>query len=86
MATATVPTLERPTAKQLLLSTARLAQSIRPASGSGIRDVGQVGNLQRIGTDKTWYHWGDNASPYANGYITPTYNSSSSTVNWNGPC
>lgn len=55
-------------------------------SGSGIRDVGQVGNLQRIGTDKTWYHWGDNASPYANGYITPTYNSSSSTVNWNGPC
>ena len=45
-------------------------------SGSAIRDVGQVGDLQRISSDNTWFHWGDNAGRYANGYITPTYNSS----------
>jgi hypothetical protein len=56
------------------------------ASDSGMRDQGQVGNLQRRSSDDDWFSWGSNAVPFNNGYINAAYAFSSSTVSWTGPC
>lgn len=55
-------------------------------SGSGIRNQGQVGNLNRISSSDSWFNWGNNASTYSNGYSIASYDNSSSTVSWTGPC
>lgn len=55
-------------------------------SGSGIRNQGQVGNLQRISSSNSWFNWGNNATAFYNGYTFANYDINSSTISWTGPC
>jgi hypothetical protein len=75
-------------------STSQSATLIRNEAGTeytseasnGIRNQGNVGDLQRKSSGNTWYSWGSNAAPVATGYINASYFNSSSTVSWTGPC
>jgi hypothetical protein len=74
------------TSQSATLITGQAGTEYTSGSTSGIRDQGNVSNLQRKSSSNTWYSWGNNASRYYNGYITPSYNSSTNTVSWSGPC
>lgn len=59
------------------------------SSTSGIRDIGDIYNLQRESSSGTWYSWGSNAANHEIGpgnYIPGYYYSSGSHEKWNGPC
>jgi hypothetical protein len=58
--------------------------------GDGMRNVGRVDDLQYQNLQHTWLSWGSRGAADTNlgpgGYITPSYNPSSSVVSWTGPC
>jgi hypothetical protein len=57
-------------------------------STSGIRDIGDVYNLQRENSSNTWYNWNGNAVNHNLGtgnYINGNYDSASDE-SWSGPC
>jgi hypothetical protein len=60
------------------------------ASNSGIRNIGHVSSLEHEDTSNNWYYWGtDGYTAGAGGpgaYIQPSYNQTSSTTSWSGPC
>lgn len=58
-------------------------------SSSGIRDIGNIYNLQRKSSSNTWYSWGSNAFDSDSGpghYTTGSYNGTTSHESWSGPC
>ena len=58
-------------------------------STSGIRDIGDVYNLERKSSSNTWYFWDTNAGNQNLGtgnYINGHYDMSTSHEYWNGPC
>jgi hypothetical protein len=57
-------------------------------SGSGIRDIGNIYNIQRESSSNVWYSWGGNAVNQDLGsgnYIAGSY-LSGSHESWSGPC
>ena len=59
------------------------------SSTSGIRDIGNIYNLERKSSSNTWYFWGGNAQNYDLGtgnYINGHYDTSASHEYWSGPC
>ncbi len=59
------------------------------SSTSGIRDIGDVNNLERQGSSGVWFNWGSGAAPVVAGtghYIPSNYYPSSSSESWSGPC
>jgi hypothetical protein len=58
-------------------------------SGDGMRDVGNIADLTYENLSDVWYPWLSLAYPNSGGpgyWITPSYNTSTSTVSWTGPC
>ena len=74
------------TSQSATLITGEAGTEYTNSSTSGIRDQGHISNLQRKSSSDTWYSWGSNAARYYNGYITPSYDSSTNSVSWSGPC
>jgi len=74
------------TSQSATLITNEAGTEYSAGSGSGMRNVGQVSDLQRISSSGTFFNWGSNAAPYSNGFIGSNYDASSSTVSWTGPC
>src|SRR5262249_17026676 len=57
-------------------------------SASGIRDIGDVYNLERRSSSNVWYSWGNNAQDFDLGpgnYINGHYVTGAHEY-WNGPC
>ena len=77
------------TSQSATLITGEAGTEYSAGSGSGIRDVGNVSDLQRKTSSNPWYSWGNNVTPGNVGsgyYITAFWNSSSNQVYWSGPC
>jgi hypothetical protein len=58
-------------------------------SGSGIRDIGNIFDLQNQGLNGTWYYLGSAAGQINSGpghFINGSYNSGASEESWSGPC
>jgi hypothetical protein len=56
---------------------------------SGLRDIGNIYDLQNQGLNGTWYYLGAAATNQHYGpgpFITGSYNSSTSEESWSGPC
>jgi hypothetical protein len=68
------------------LVTGEAGSEYSAGSGSGMRDVGHIGDLQRKSSSDTWFSWGNNVVPGNTDFIISTWDGSSSTVSWTGPC
>ncbi len=58
-------------------------------AGSGIRDIGNIFDLQNQGLNGTWYYLGTAAHNYDFGpgaFISSSWNPSASEESWSGPC